>query len=154
MRTDHFRGVLGSYADWLVNIVEDELSDLHSLHLSITSGHTNAVGSGVSGICPANFGEVVGLPNKIEGHSIHGMQQQQQHQPLLTAPSSLQLQQHQNTIHPELQPTWITCNGLLGWIETEYGFENTQHLLAASLLARSEKEQLEVRVFQCFTSFP
>ncbi len=42
-------------------------------------------------------------------------------------------------------PRWTTSNRLLSWIEIEYGFENTQRLMADSLLIKSEKEQLKVR---------
>ena len=40
-------------------------------------------------------------------------------------------------------PRWTTQNGLRGWIEKEYGVENTQMLLAETLLKKSEKEQAE-----------
>ncbi len=43
--------------------------------------------------------------------------------------------------------TWNTRNGLLGWIEDEYGIENTRALMANRLLVKSEKEQLEVGAF-------
>eukprot|EP00804_Cyclotella_cryptica_P015174 CCRYP_000719-RA/>CCRYP_000719-RA protein AED:0.01 eAED:0.01 QI:172/1/1/1/1/1/2/567/798 len=40
-------------------------------------------------------------------------------------------------------PRWNTSRGLLGWIEQEYGVENTQELMADSLLNKTEDEQLE-----------
>ncbi|KAL7527647.1 hypothetical protein ACHAXR_002057, partial [Thalassiosira sp. AJA248-18] len=45
-------------------------------------------------------------------------------------------------------PKWNTQNGLRGWIEKGYGVENTQLLLADTLLKKSEKEQL--KTFQSF----
>mmetsp|Transcript_2296 Transcript_2296/g.3768 ORF Transcript_2296/g.3768 Transcript_2296/m.3768 type:complete len:453 (+) Transcript_2296:230-1588(+) len=85
MKYDHFRNLLGSYADRLVNIVEDELSD-------------------------ASF-----LPHSDDDSS---------------------------------NKVWKTRFGLLGWIENEYGAENTRALMASGLLVKSEREQLEVGAFQ------
>ncbi len=91
LKYEHFRNILGSYADRLVNIVEDELSDSSFIHHDDDDKFTN----------------------KTE------------------------------TISKLMSPRW-TRLGLRGWIENEYGVENTRALMASGLLVKSEKEQLEV----------
>lgn len=49
--------------------------------------------------------------------------------------------------HEDVQqgvPRWSSSRGLLGWVEQEYGVENTKALMASSLLLKTEKEQLKV----------
>lgn len=41
-------------------------------------------------------------------------------------------------------PSWNNSKGLLGWVEQVYGKDNTQALLASSLLQKSETDQLTV----------
>jgi len=50
--------VLGSYADRLASIVEDELGDAHFLSSSMDS---------IGNARPYNFGQVVELPHRKEG---------------------------------------------------------------------------------------
>ena len=69
---------------------------------------------------PYNFGQVVELPNRKEDITTH------------------------HIIQEPMSPKWTTQNRLRGWIEKEYGVENTQILLAETLLKKSEKEQLKV----------
>jgi hypothetical protein len=98
MKYEQFRNILGSYADRLVNIVEDELSD-------------------------ANF-----IPRDVESTNISS-------------------DDHEAKIISELLlPRWNTRLALRGWIENEYGAENTRALLANELLVKSEREQLEVGI--------
>lgn len=107
MKYEQFRNILESYADRLVNIVEDELSDANfisrDVEVTIASGGDHDV---------ENISEL-------------------------------------------LLPKWNTRLGLKGWIENEYGVENTRALLADELLVKSEREQLEVGIvaFRHFTNF-
>jgi len=100
MKYEHFRNILGSYADRLVNIVEDELSD--------------------ASFIPHDAAEITNVCSSTTGVKM---------------------------ISELLLPRWNTRLGLRGWIENEYGVENTHALMANELLVKSEREQLEVGVF-------
>lgn len=105
IKSQHFKEALSSYAERMVGIVEDEMSDGHHvLYESVA----------------------------------HSMQTEQNHH---VTPN--------DDVLPTNIPQWNTSRGLLGWIEHEYGMENTQALLADSLLSKTEEEQLEV----CFVYF-
>jgi len=101
MKYEHFRNILGSYADRLVNIVEDELSD--------------------ASFIPHDAAEITNVCSSSTGVKM---------------------------ISELLLPKWNTRLGLRGWIENEYGVENTHALMANELLVKSEREQLET--FQMF----
>lgn len=104
VKYEHFKNTLGSYADRLVDMVQDELSDSSFFPPSPHNNHH---------------------PDE---------EQDQLHQ----------LQQHddEGLLQPILR--WETQSGLRGWIEKEYGLDNTNALLAETLLVKSEREQIEV----------
>ena len=106
MKYEQFRNIVGSYANRLVSIVEDELSDASFIP------HDNAAEKITN--------------NDVDSGSNH--------------------HEEVNIISELLLPRWNTRLGLRGWIENEYGVENTRALLAEELLFKSEREQLEVRV--------
>ena len=111
MRAEQFSDTLHSYADRLVGIVEDELSDVHFW------------GSAY------NMGQEISLPNRTDVRGIRH-----------------KFSFMEKTIgknKPVYQ--WSSKKGLLGWIEDNYGFQETQLLKADTLLMKSEKNQLEVR---------
>ena len=121
-KAEQFRDTLNSYAERLSSIVEDEMSDV-DFHPSSTS---EAVGSSDQDKrLPFNFGQIVDLPKR----TTHQVTQPQHHQ-------------HQTL------PQWQTTKGLKGWIEDQYGINNTRQLMANVLLSKSEKEQLQT--FQTF----
>eukprot|EP00985_Skeletonema_marinoi_P022725 scaffold14661_cov207-Skeletonema_marinoi.AAC.2 len=103
MKYEHFRNILGSYADRLVHIVEDELSDASFIP------HDAAE---ITNVCSSSTTGVKMMTSEL------------------------------------LLPRWNTRLGLRGWIENEYGVENTHALMANELLVKSEREQLET--FQLF----
>ena len=123
-KQEQFRDVLHSYAERMATIVEDELSDAHHVHADTTN-------SGI-GSSQLNFGQVVGLPQRIEHSANHYNSHQK--------PSQIKP-------HAEL-PKWATPNTLKGWIEANYGIENTHQLMAHVLLQKSEMEQIDT--FQSF----
>lgn len=86
IKGQNFRDALSTYAERMISIIEDEVSDVHH----------------------------------VMGNDV------------------LELQSTDDI------PRWNDSKGLLGWIEQEYGFENTTAILASSLLTKSEDEQLEV----------
>ena len=122
-KTEQFRDTLNSYAERLTSIVEDELSDVH-FHPPSTS--EVVVSSDQDKRLPFNFGQIVDLPKRTSTHQT----------------TQTQHQQHQTL------PQWQTTNGLKGWIEDQYGINNTRQLMANILLTKSEKEQLQT--FQTF----
>ena len=96
IKRQHFKDALSNYADRMVSIIEDELSDVHH------------VDNDVWELQPTD----------------------------------------------DVVPRWNDSKGLLGWIEQEYGFENTTAILASSLLTKSEDEQLEVSAVYCYYCIP
>jgi len=129
-KSDHFRSTLGSYADRLVDIVQDELSDVHFLHPNVLNGNANDANNNLYGngnLTPTKFGQVVGVFGKSENHSY----------PRTSTP-----------IVDDSVPMWMRADGLRGWIEARYGVVKTRELMASSLLMRSEEEQL--KIFQDF----
>jgi len=119
-KTEQFRDTLNSYAERLSSIVEDELSDVDFYPPS------EVVGSSDQDKRLLNFGQIVDLPKRTSTHE------------------TTQTQHHQH----QTLPQWQTTNGLKGWIEEQYGIENTRQLMADVLLTKSEKEQLQT--FQTF----
>lgn len=115
-RQEKFRNTLKSYADRLVSIVEDELTD-----------NNYDIGTYVNDN---------GDREKEVMNTTATTEQRQMHQRIW------QDAQHQYSV---ALPKWTTPKRLLGWIENEYGVENTRHLMADTLLQKSEREQLEVR---------
>ena len=111
MRAEQFSDTLYSYAERLVGIVKDELSDVHF------------VGSAY------NMGQEIHLPNRTDDEGIR-------HKFSLMETTG-------GKNKPVYQ--WSSRKGLLGWIEDNYGFQQTQLLKADTLLMASEKDQLEVR---------
>jgi len=109
MRAEQFSDTLHSYAERLVGIVEDELSDVHFL------------GSAY------NMGLEIRLPNRTDDRGIRHKF------------SFIEKTGRKNK--PLYQ--WSSKKGLLGWIEDNYGFQQTQLLKADALLMTSEKNQLE-----------
>ena len=120
-KTEQFRDTLNSYAERLTSIVEDELSDVdfHPSEVVDSSDQEKRL--------PFNFGQIVDLPKRTTAHQTTQPHHHQQHQKL---------------------PQWQTANGLKGWIEEQYGIDNTRQLMADVLLLKSEKEQLQT--FQTF----
>lgn len=122
-KREQFRDVLGSYAERMASIVEDEKSDAcyifpSSETRSESSSSSSSSSDNGDSEQPFNFGQqLVELPNGAEV--------------VAAASASTPLR-------------WNTQYGLRGWIETEYGVENTSLLLADGLLQRPEEEQLKV----------
>jgi hypothetical protein len=100
IKSEHFKEALSSYAERMLGIVEDEMSDVHHV-----------------------LDESVAQATQTE--QIHSVTTN-------------------DDVLPSNPPKWNTSRGLLGWIEQEYGMENTQALMAGSLLNKTEEEQLEV----------
>jgi len=128
-KQEQFSNALRSYAERLASIVEDELSE--DAHFLSSSSSNSMVDDAIDNSRPYNFGQVVDLPDR----------QQQRHNPVVQ--TAQQAAQHHAT-----SPKWNTPNGLRGWIEQEFGVENTRLLMADTLLQKSEEEQLET--FQSF----
>ena len=92
LKSEQFRDTLGSYADRMASIVEDELSDVHFLPSSESSFSD---GDGDSASPPwYNFGQLVEFSERAEVNGAHHHVQQQ-------------------TNH--FLPKWETQNGLRGW---------------------------------------
>jgi len=120
-KAEQFRDTLNSYAERLSSIVEDELSDVDFYSPSEVVDNSDQ-----DERLSFNFGQIVDLPQRTTSHQTIQPQHQKQ----------------------QIIPQWQTSHGLKGWIEDQYGIDNTRQLMAEVLLNKSEKEQLQT--FQTF----
>ncbi|KAL7534591.1 hypothetical protein ACHAWF_004878, partial [Thalassiosira exigua] len=125
MKAEQFRDALGSYADRMAGIVEDESSDAEF------SPSPNDRAGGIDQLMPSLM-NLDGFSSMVDNF------------PMLKSPSASATATAAPARSAErAEPRWDTTSGLRGWIEEEYGAEATHKLEADVLLRKSEEVQLQ-----------